>query len=249
MSLNPTSSGLGRALFQLGYECSPIILVNGIANSIPGQMLPIIALTEAASFTSSLLHGNLDLDPDNFLAHFRALPGSTLIELEIGEYPFANQSVAANAVISQPLHLSMLMSCPAKGEGAYINKLVTFSALKAALDAHNQSGGTYTVATPSYIYTNCILQRMHDVSRPDTNQAQNAWQFEFVKPLLTQEQGQFVLNSLMNKVSGGLPVSSPPVWSDASSTIGGSTTGILAPASAGASNLIGSASSSIGVPS
>lgn len=211
-----------RATYQLAYEISPIILTNGVAQLIPGQMLPIVAITEAASFAGNLLEGNGAPNLNEFTSHFRPLPGTTLIENEIGDYPFANQTVAANAIIAKPLRISMLMNSPANQGGGYVSKLITFSALKATLDQHNQSGGTYTILTPSYIYTNCILTNMVDVSRPDSQQPQNAWQFEFVKPLLTANEATSVLNTLMDKMQAQLPVQFPsgaPTWSGAASTI------------------------------
>ena len=201
-------SNLARSIFELSYQISPIFLTNGIAQNIPGQMLPIVAITEAASFAGNILEGNGAPNLDQFVCQFRPLPGSTLVENELGDYPFANQTVAANAIIAKPLKLSMLMNSPANQGGGYVSKLITFTALKATLDQHNQSGGTYTILTPAYIYTNCILTGMIDVSRPDSQQAQNAWQFEFVKPLLTANEAQSVLNTLMNKTDAGLPVQS-----------------------------------------
>ena len=214
-------SNTARSIFQLAYEISPIFLTNGVAQNIPGQMLPIVAITEAASFAGNILEGNGVPNLNQFVSRFRPLPGTTLIDNEIGDYPFANQTVAANAIIAKPLRLSMLMNSPANQGGGYVSKLITFTALKAALDEHNQSGGTYTILTPSYVYTNCIMTHMVDVSRPDSQQPQNAWQFEFVKPLLTDSEAQSVLNTLMSKVEAKLPV--PSVggavgWSGLSST-------------------------------
>src|SRR5690242_11026591 len=98
------------------------MLVDGIASAIPGQMLPIISITEAINFTAGLLSGGAgtDLsDPnlDNFFANFEPIPGARLISQQVGHYPFANQAVAANAVIPQPLPVSLLMKCPARPPG------------------------------------------------------------------------------------------------------------------------------------
>ena len=139
-------TNIQQNLFKLAYEISPIILTGGIAKR-SGNYLPIVAITEVANFTLSLLNGKNPLSLDNFFAHFKPVSGSTLIDNEIGDYPFANQSVAANAIIARPKKISMLMQCPAKGAGAYTSKLATFTALKEVLDSHNQSGGTYIVAT------------------------------------------------------------------------------------------------------
>jgi hypothetical protein len=199
-------NNLQQNLFKLSYEISPIILTGGIAR-LSGNYLPIVAITEVANFTLGLLNGRNPINLDNFFAHFKPVSGSTLIDNEVGDYPFANQSVAANAIIARPKKISMLMLCPAKGSGAYTSKLATFTALKDILDSHNQSGGTYIVATPAYIYTNCIMTAMIDVSTSDTKQVQNAYQFDFVQPLITLNQTQEVLNTLMSKLNGGLPTS------------------------------------------
>lgn len=226
----------GRTAFQIGFEISPIILTGGIAALIPGQMLPIIAITQAPSFALGLLQGNINLNPDTYFARFKPIPGATMANNQIGQYPFANQTVAANAIISQPLNVSMAMICPVKDEGGYPAKLATMSALQKSLDLHSASGGTYTVVTPSFIYTNCILLGMRDATSGDHKQSQIEWHFDFVKPLIALDTAQSVANSLMSKLSSQLPIDGAPTWSglatSVSSTIGGAI-GSLIPASSG----------------
>jgi hypothetical protein len=204
-----------RTVFRLGYEISPVILTNGIAKLIPGGMLPIVALTEATGLIAGLLQGNgLDAltNIDQYFAHWMPLSGSTLIRNEIGSYPFANQIIAANAIIKQPNNISMLMICPAQKTGGYATKLATISALKKTLDYHHQSGGTYSIATPSYIYTGCILSAMTDATGGESNQVQTAWRFDFVQPLITLEDaGAF--SAFMQSLEGGLPIIGNPTWS------------------------------------
>ena len=60
---------------------------------------------------------------------------------------------AANAVVQQPLKISMQMICPAQNGGGYILKQAILSALKYILDAHILSGGSFTVITPAFTYT------------------------------------------------------------------------------------------------
>jgi hypothetical protein len=178
-------------------------------------MLPIVALTEAPSLVAGLLQGNglsALTNVDQYFAHWMPLAGSTLIKNEIGSYPFANQIIAANAIIKQPNNISMLMVCPAQRTGGYATKLATVSALKKTLDYHHQSGGTYTVVTPSYIYTGCILSAMTDATGGESNQVQTAWRFDFVQPLITLEDaGSF--SSFMQSLEGGLPIVGNPTWS------------------------------------
>lgn len=197
-------SDAGRDAYGLSFVLSPIILTNGLAQLVPGGMLPIIALTEALNFTTGLLSGGDAVNLENFFAHFVVVPGGTLINNAIGKYPFANQAVAANAIIAQPLNISMRMICPARGDSAYAVKLATLMALKAALDSHNNTGGTYTVATPANFYTNLVMTGMKDVTQ-NVKQPQSEWQLDFEQPLLTESQALLSMNSMMSKIGAGLP--------------------------------------------
>lgn len=213
------STSAGLALYKLAFQLSPIMLVGGVAQGIEitGGMLPILAITEAANFTTGLLTGNVDIDLDGFFAHWAPLPGGDLISQQIGSYPFANLNVAANATIAQPLNLSMQMQCPARGELGMPSKLASMMLLKVVLDKHNQTGGTYTVVTPSYIYQGGVLISMRDISNTASHQVQNTWQLDFNFPLLTLEAAQAAQNSLMNKLGSGTQISGAPGWSGASS--------------------------------
>jgi len=228
---------VGSSAFQLAYQVSPIILVGGVAQSIPFGMLPIIAVTEAANFVLGILNGQVSPSLDDFFAQFQVLPGGTLINNQFGKYPFANQTVASNAVIAEPLALSMLMICPVRQDGGWTAKLATMSALKATLDAHNQSGGTYTVATPSYIYTGLLMSGFRDVSNSASKQMQWLWQIDFEKPLVSQADAGAALNSLMNKLSAGLPAGTDPVsWAGQATNVGSTATtgaGSLLPSAQG----------------
>jgi hypothetical protein len=237
---------IGYEIFKLGYQISPIILTNGVASLIPGQMLPIVALTESASFTLGLLSGT-DVPPlDSFFAHYRPLPGSTLVNNQIGNYPFANQEVAANAIIAQPLNVPMMMTCPARSNnGGYLGKLAIMSSLQKVLAQHNISGGTYIVATPSHIYTNCILLGMRDVSSSGGKQVQTDWQLDFVQPLISQTSAQQVYNTLMQKIDSGLNTGTAPTWSGLAQTIGSNLTTAASNIVQSATNLIGSSASGV----
>src|SRR5208283_2080625 len=105
-----------------------------------GGTLPIIAFTEAANFTLGLLSGPQNIALDQFFAHFQPLPGSTLFDLQVGTYPFANQQVAANCTIQQPTSLSYVMRCPARGAIGYVAKLGTMTLLQNALQQHAALG-------------------------------------------------------------------------------------------------------------
>ena len=194
-----------RSVFQLSYQLSPIIFVNGIANKIPGKMLPILVLFEATNAINALasLNGASLASLEASFAHFQPLPGATLIHNQIGHYPFANQQVAGNAIIVEPLNISLLMRCPVNTDNGYLTKFLTMSALKGILDYHIQLGGMFTILTPSYVYENCVLLQLSDASTGETKQVQNTWKWDFQKPLLTQEAAQSAQNQLMDKITVG----------------------------------------------
>lgn len=223
MSVTP-----GYVAWKLAFELSPIVLTGGVMSSFPGQMLPIIAITEALNFPLGILSSSIGVTLENSFANWVPMPASSIIDQEIGRYPFANRAVAANATIQMPLQISMLMICPAKVGLGMEAKLATMVALQSLLDAHNKAGGTYIVATPSFIYTNCILRKVTDASVGTTRQLQNAYQFDFEKPLITIDDAAQAQNGLFSLISSGaqVPGGSSAAWSGLST--GASTTPSLA---------------------
>lgn len=214
-------SSAGLSQFQLTFQLSPIILTGGIAANVPGGMLPIISLTEGESFDTGILSsGSSDLDPEDFFANFQPLPGATLIDVDVATYPFANNAVAANAIINNPFTISLLMICPARSDGGYADKLSTITSLQASLSQHINSGGTFTVATPSYYYTNCLMTKFIEASSGQSKQPQDAWQLDFFQPLLTLDQAAQSYNSLMNKIASGTPIQGQPSYSGLPATVG-----------------------------
>lgn len=212
-------SSAGYTVFKLAYEISPILLTGGIvAGSI--ETLPIVALTEGANFVSSLVSGGDATSLDNFFAHYYALPGATLIDNQVATYPFANQAIAANAIIANPLVISLMMICPARNKLGYGIKLATMMALQKTLTQHNSLGGTYSIVTPSYIYTNCVMLGMRDVSGGESKQKQYMWQLDFFQPLLSVASAQSALGSLMQKLNDGTQINGTPTWSSRASAIG-----------------------------
>lgn len=189
---------------KLAFQLSPIVLVGGVAQFIPGGMLPIIAITEAVNFTTGLLSGS-DLSLDKCFAHFSPMSGGKLIDIQVATVPFANQAVAANATIDQPLRFSLKMTCPASGPAGFAAKMATMTALQSTLRTHTRSGGTFTVATPSVFYDNCLLTGLTDVSAGQPSQPQSIWQWDFFRPLLTADQLAGAMNSMMKALSGGTP--------------------------------------------
>jgi hypothetical protein len=189
---------------QLLYQITPIILTGGIASNISGGMLPLLSFTNPEAFGETLLTGNPDFSFDDAFAIFQPAVGGTLVEQLIAQYPFANLSVAANAIIRNPINISMIMITPMKQESAWAVKLATMTALQATLNAHNNAGGTYTVCTPAYTYFNMLMTGLTDVSVPQSPIPQNAWRWDFTKPLVSLTDVQGAMNNLMNQISNGV---------------------------------------------
>jgi len=195
---------------QLSYQVCPIILTGGVAGQIPGGMLPMLSLFATGETNSLGLPFDIG-DLDSAFGAFNVLPGGTLVSQTIAKYPFANQTVAANAVIREPLTLSVIMDAPMRppSNQPFINvwalKQSVFSALKATLDGHNDAGGTYTVATPAFMYDNLIMVSLTDNSRGNNSLPQNAWRFDFERPLVALAELQGAQNQYMQKVTNGLP--------------------------------------------
>lgn len=219
---------------MLSFQLSPIILCNGVANEMPGGVLPIIAVTESVNLVLGSLSGSLP-SLDSFFAYFEPMPGGTLGENQIAQYPFANQAVAANAIIQQPLMISMKMICPARGEAGYLASMAAFMTLRATLDQHDRLGGTYTIVTPRAFYTNCVRLRMVDISSGESKQPQHTFQIDFQQPLLTLEAAQQAQNSLMSRLTNGSQINGDPSYSGAAASIGNpsSLAGIAQPGNIG----------------
>jgi len=200
--MNPIS-----AAFTLSYEISPIILTNGLASFSP-LGLPLVAITEALStaYTTNpfqLISGQGITIPSQPFFTWRPLPGSTLWKSEVAEFPFYTNRIAANSQLQQPLNISMLGHCPAGKDSPFGVKIATMTALQSVIQNHINAGGTFTVLTPSYIYTDCLLTSMTDVSTGETNQAQVTWQLDFTQPLITFPSGLGALNDVMTALTDG----------------------------------------------
>lgn len=210
----------GEIQYRLAFEISPIYLTGGIAQNVPGATIPLISYTEGEGF-DNILEASSNKSLDDYFAHFIPIPGSLLVNNAIGQYPFANQSVAANAIIFEPLQISLLMICPARAPGGMLSKQSVMTSLKRTLDEHNLAGGMYSIATPSFLYENCVMLRMIDASIGETRQVQYRYQLDFLRPLVTLEEAQQSYNNLMAKIN-----SQTQIQADANGEIGWSGSGI-----------------------
>lgn len=205
---------MSRSDYQVSYQVSPIILVGGVAGT---GMLPIVSVLSSNNYKQGVLGPSDAVDTGDYFGQFRVVPGHTLMRNEVATYPLANQTVAANAVITQPLELSVEMLVPANERYPLSRKLSIMTALKSMLDEHTAKGGWYNVATPSYIYQGCLLTGLQDDSEDgDGAQVQTRWLWTFMQPLLTAQAAQAAQNQAMNKISSqtknaGDPPGSRPI--------------------------------------
>jgi hypothetical protein len=219
----------GAASYALQFQAAPIILTGGVASSIAGGVLPLINISNAISFPYGLLTTGSDLPTlDELFANYQPLPSSTLIDQEIGTYPFANQTVAANAVIQLPLKISMLMTCPAGAGAGYASKSTIMQSIQATVKQHNTSGGLYTIMTPAFAYTNCVMLRLTDVSGAQMKQVQWLYRWDFEQPLVTLAAAQQAYNAQMGRIAAGLPGGTTGTGPQ---SVAGTTVGGYAPAS------------------
>lgn len=213
---------MAYADFQLSYQICPIVLMAGIAGT---GVLPIADLlnpgagsslqTSAAGIVSSPKASSSNNSAT--FGSFRVLPGGSLMDNDTAKYPLATMSVAANAIITNPLRFAVEMVTPAGGDVTLSQRLSIFTSLKNVLDNHIAAGGYFNVATPAFIYTGCLLLNLVDSSDvPDGAQTQTRWVWNFEQPLITLQAAQAAVNNAMSKVSGqtynaGQPPGSQPL--------------------------------------
>jgi len=208
VALTPVVTGAsapGRlAQYNLAFQISPIMLVGGIVGT-QGQMEPI------TTYMGSMA-GTVDANGNPVGAIFVPLPGATLIAQAIGEYPFPNQQVAANSTIVQPNIISMEMIAPVNQAGGYATKQSALSGMQSTFAKHNAAGGTYTIATPAFVYYALVMTGMTDVTGEDGRQQQIRWQLDFRQPILTAAGAFAAQGATMNQITNGSQMGTPS-WS------------------------------------
>jgi hypothetical protein len=192
---------------QLLYQLTPIWLQNGIASSITGGYLPILSILNYEIFAALTSQQPIadDWSFENAFAIFQPAPGGSLVSQSVAEYPFANVSVAANAIIRNPINVSMVMMTPMKEDNAWAMKQSRMTSLKSVLDTHNNLGGTYVVFTPAYVYSDMAMLDLTDISTGTSPLPQNTWRWDFTKPLISLADIYGAENNLIAKITAGLP--------------------------------------------
>lgn len=195
---------------QLLYQISPIILTDGIAASTTGNMQSLMMLlAPSLTFGQPTQSSNL---LDNAFGSFTVIPGGTLNAQTIPKYPLADMTLAANAIVRDPIQVSLMWDIPMRGVNAWANRLSTMQNLKGLLDQHNNAGGRYIILTPSYYYENCIFVALTDNSRGTQPIPQSAWRFDFERPMVvTVPDATGAQSLLMSRITAGLKT--PGTWS------------------------------------
>jgi hypothetical protein len=200
--------------FKRSYQLAPIILVQGIAAKLKNGQMTILTLTEGSDSVNYA-------DDNQYFAHFEPVSGGTLLDFTPAEYPLASMSMAANAMIQNGLKISMKMVCPARNNAHNYPALqATITRIIQQLTAHDLAGGSYTVATPAFIYANCLLLNVRDISNAGDKKVQGTFQLDFVQPLITQQAAAQTFNSLYAKLANNLPAGNPPQNSGLATSIG-----------------------------
>jgi hypothetical protein len=216
-----------QAAWDFTYQSSPIYLEGG---TFAGLHVPF-PMAGLAGSVLSIAQGLASGPGSPFLGKFMVIPGGKLLSQAAATYPFASQQIAANATVQQPIAVSLLLRAPVKDGFGYATKAAIFTSLKQALTLHNNAGGTYIVFTPAFMYDNCLLLDVTDVTDGESKQEQVMWQFDFYQPLITRAQANAATNPAMTRMIGGQPptVAGPPTWG----TLGGLGTAIAASAGIG----------------
>ena len=84
----------------------------------------------------------------------------------------------------------------------------------------------FSIATPAFIYNNCILTGMQSLATPEGRQQQIEYQLDFVQPLLTQDAAQGAQQQLIQKITSGGQITGVPSWSGNLQASGNSITGL-----------------------
>ncbi|MGC9216170.1 hypothetical protein [Acidithiobacillus sp.] len=214
-----------RGAYDLAFQVSPIALTGGIASEIPGGAIPIaLLLGSLLGFVQgAITTGGLTLQ--DFPWRFIPQSGTQVLSQSLGEYPFANRQIAANATIENPLNITYKLINPVNTDGGYITKLPMFTSLRESLNTHNNSGGTYTIIMPSLILKDCVLLDMTDSTSGDKQQ-QIEWTMNFRKPLISIASGQQAFNGLMGIIeNAGMATGS--AWSGIATSIGNQASGLI----------------------
>lgn len=217
------------AVAQYQFQTCPIILTGGIATGISGGWLPIISLLSPGAFPGGPTSPAFpDFGLDDAIANFMPVPNGSLQRYDLGRYPFANQITAANAIITEPLNISLVMIMAfAPGAASVPNRQAIMTSLKQTLSQHALAGGTYAVNTISYPYQNAILRDLRDSSGSEITISQWRWTWDFEIPLISlQDAANYTQspNNLMSRLSNGQMVQPGPdgsnAWSGTQPTVG-----------------------------
>jgi hypothetical protein len=224
--------------WKLSYQVSPIFLTGPPVSNVPNGMMPFLSIVSPSAFPvffdGTAPQQNFDLfsvlgsdatnnqnNLDNSFGAFNVLAGGSLVQQTVAKYPFANQAYAANAILRDPLHVSLIWDTPMRGANAWGQKMTVMQSVKQRLDSHNNGGGTYIVVTPAYVYDNLVMLSLTDASRGSSNLPQNAWRFDFERPLITLQDLRNAQSALMSKLTQGVVTNG--AWSGPAAGLGSIT--------------------------
>lgn len=187
-----------RQKFRMQYEYAPILLKYGIADGFSEKVMSILQLTQ---------QGGYPVSDSGYFGYFAFVNGGTYMQNTVAQYPFANQYVAANAIVRQPNNVSLLMNCPATASMPIDRRQSIFQSLIASLDRHVAMGGLFVVYTPMGILDNCVLLATRDASNGENAILQNGIIFDFQQPLImTIDDANKASNTTAGKIDAGAKI-------------------------------------------
>lgn len=238
MSIGQDASLAVQTAWELVYRVSPVILTGGIASSLTSSISPSGLFGSTLSSIASVgipiamiidpvsLLDPTSLNVDDLFAHFTPMTSGTLLDFTVAKQPYANQTVAGNAMVQNELVISVNMECAYRGSANMITRIAVIQAFQAVISKHVSMGGRFTVLTPGMTYTNALLVRITDVS-DDPTKPQTSFQLDFERPLITKVEAAGASSTLMSKLTSGQQTAGSWVSASSGNPLAGLLGGIL----------------------
>lgn len=214
--ITQTAASAQRAILSWVYERNAITLSDGGTNDYISLFQTVAS---AGLLGKSLTVANIFQQ----FVRFRPMPGSTLIEVQYSQFPFADRAIAANSGSFQARRIQVEMfidfgktgieqlasalgiETPTVNIVRYSMILPFMQSLTQKITDHIQGGGTFNIITPSQIYFDCLLENLSDVSdQSDGGPGGVRYIFSFVKPVITLTDTTKILNDIAKKQGGNL---------------------------------------------
>ncbi|QCE32950.1 hypothetical protein FAI41_04700 [Acetobacteraceae bacterium] len=146
-----------------------------------------VAVSDAASGFNAI-GGNFALGTDSLddlMLDWESSPNNqgTLFDTTPPSDPQANAQAQDDNQLIKPSSMSIRMKTAPHTVGHYATMLGLIPLMRAIFSQHKCLGGRYVVATPSYIWTNMVLQKFADITEEPGKTPGSLFQLDFVQPV------------------------------------------------------------------